>query len=101
MISHWNAAEARPRKNGGPARGSGGWHNSWVTQACHAYVLSELGIGERSIARFEGEGNNQRGVLIEKEVLMLSKRSMALAAALTVLPQIVFAADAGRCVDVA
>ena len=32
---------------------------------------------------------------------MLSKRCLALAAALTVLPQMVFAADAGRCVDVA
>jgi hypothetical protein len=34
------------------------------------------------------------------EVLMLSKRTLALASALTVLPQIAFAADVGRCVDV-
>ena len=31
---------------------------------------------------------------------MLSKRSLALAGALTVLPQLVFAAEAGKCVDV-
>ena len=31
---------------------------------------------------------------------MLSTRSLALADALTVLPQLVFAADAGKCVDV-
>ena len=31
---------------------------------------------------------------------MLSKRSLALAGALTVLPELVFAAEAGRCVDV-
>jgi hypothetical protein len=62
--------------------------------------LFKAWIVERTIAVVSGEENNQRGVL-RQEVLMLSKRSLALAGALAVLPQLVLAAEAGRCVDVA
>src|SRR5271170_3983830 len=57
-------------------------------------------VDRRKDDRIGQERETTSGASDLKEVLMLNKRSLALAGALTVLPQMVLAAATGQCVDV-